>query len=479
MPAHSLPEDLNDWPTDHYELLGVSRNVSPRDLRRAYTRLIRTFKPEQYPEHFRRIREAFDALLQYAQWFGATEDEPAPPTDDSDNPTQFVHQTDAAPDPVEQPDAPPPAPRPDEELETLWRDAVAERSLAVYRRFAELNQQHAGKGDIYLRLYWLLTLDPDLDPQRSPCDWLVQGLLSSGFFGPLRQLYREEVNANPIEALTGRFQELLFAESNPGTIADLAEWRFQAALKRGQLDVLEDDLQVVGPRLHREDDKVWLRLIFSLVDHLVWLQGAKAARILETCTKAIRAHEYLLADFAYAFDRFDLVQAAALGRHKLLERREIPNEFVDIIPDFCTHPFAAVRPHLLELLEQITRDRPGWLANFDTIHKVAPAMLALFGQMLDRFAMDLGVTAPAPCPRQLIDELARDFIGRNGSKGYAVGRTAILYLCLREAVSPEQLADVVAEFTGPWAEIGTTFAQSLRDDWPLRYLYRAYQLFWM
>jgi preprotein translocase subunit Sec63 len=56
MSDSGLPDDLSQWPRDPHELLGVTSNVDPRDLRRAYTRLIRTYKPEQYPEHLRRIR---------------------------------------------------------------------------------------------------------------------------------------------------------------------------------------------------------------------------------------------------------------------------------------------------------------------------------------------------------------------------------------------------------------------------------------
>ena len=57
-----LPDDLSQWPRDPYVLLGVAPGVSARDLRKAYSRLIRRFKPEQYPEHFRRIRDAYETV---------------------------------------------------------------------------------------------------------------------------------------------------------------------------------------------------------------------------------------------------------------------------------------------------------------------------------------------------------------------------------------------------------------------------------
>ena len=61
-------------PEDPYELLGVPRDAGPRDLRRAYTRLIRAYKPEQHPEQFRRIRAAYEAALRLAELFGTGRD---------------------------------------------------------------------------------------------------------------------------------------------------------------------------------------------------------------------------------------------------------------------------------------------------------------------------------------------------------------------------------------------------------------------
>src|SRR4051794_26989422 len=72
MSAEHLPEDLQRWPRDPFQVLGVPRGCDPGEARKAYTRLIRHFKPEQHPDHFRTIREAYDAVkreLQYLRGF--------------------------------------------------------------------------------------------------------------------------------------------------------------------------------------------------------------------------------------------------------------------------------------------------------------------------------------------------------------------------------------------------------------------------
>ena len=45
-----------------------------RDLRKAYLRLIRSYKPEHSPEEFKRIREAYESTLPLAQHLDAIRD---------------------------------------------------------------------------------------------------------------------------------------------------------------------------------------------------------------------------------------------------------------------------------------------------------------------------------------------------------------------------------------------------------------------
>jgi len=41
-----LPQDMAEWPNDPYELLGMDSSADEKTLKRAYTRLIRKFRPE-------------------------------------------------------------------------------------------------------------------------------------------------------------------------------------------------------------------------------------------------------------------------------------------------------------------------------------------------------------------------------------------------------------------------------------------------
>ncbi|MFZ5442995.1 MAG: hypothetical protein ACOZQL_23515 [Myxococcota bacterium] len=69
-----------------FDELGLARDTPPEQLRRAYLRVIKTRKPEQDPEGFRRAREAFELLAGWFQFVAAraaAEAGPVAPTVDA------------------------------------------------------------------------------------------------------------------------------------------------------------------------------------------------------------------------------------------------------------------------------------------------------------------------------------------------------------------------------------------------------------
>ena len=196
-----LPADLSAWPRDVYELLGVRRGVSRRELRKAYTALLRQFKPEHHPDHFRRIRDAYEAVLRNVEW-QERQQPPAPeePANDSVPPVNFSRFTtivdaNAAANPshpIRHSNEPPRANARrtgglgwdawHDRFETLWNQAVA-GDRDAYERLAGLEPLNSERRELYVRLYWLLVVWPELDPRREPCDWLVRGTAPAGSRG--------------------------------------------------------------------------------------------------------------------------------------------------------------------------------------------------------------------------------------------------------------------------------------------------------
>ncbi|MEM7155801.1 MAG: J domain-containing protein [Myxococcota bacterium] len=65
-PPNPLPES-----DDPYVLLDVRPGAKTEQIRRAYLRRIKIYKPDRHPAEFRRIREAYDRLREREAWFDA------------------------------------------------------------------------------------------------------------------------------------------------------------------------------------------------------------------------------------------------------------------------------------------------------------------------------------------------------------------------------------------------------------------------
>jgi len=58
----SRQREPNLGSSDPYSVLGLNRNASPRQVKRAYFSLVRQYPPETQPEDFKLIRAAYEKL---------------------------------------------------------------------------------------------------------------------------------------------------------------------------------------------------------------------------------------------------------------------------------------------------------------------------------------------------------------------------------------------------------------------------------
>jgi hypothetical protein len=474
MSEHTLPEDCSRWPANPFDLLGVAPGVSERDLRRAYARLIRAYKPEHSPEQFRRIREAYETVRSYAAFyttFEAPADPPAPPDEDRQVAPSLsgVPESDDPAAPVED-RAPVPLPRTlDEELDEAWEWAVAGDEARAYARLLELRDAHPGRPETYLRLYCLLGLAPELDGRRKPCDFLAECLRESGGGGPCHEPYRLEIEDDPAEALTGRFVALLEATTQPGLLATFVEWRWRAAAGRGRFDVIGNDVPGLRARLAFDAEEVWLRLLAFAAGQLAWIPARPDAFGLAECLREIGTHQHLQLSSADVFDRLEFLERVAAGWHSLVKCGAVPADLLGLLSRFWARPFPEVRPAVMGLLAAIDQEKMEWLCYLDAL-QVYPALLALFGEILDSHQWTLDREDDDRDPDELA-ESARQFLEEFGGVRYGGGlRTRLLAFCLRERIDPEVVARVAIAETVPLPDARR---DKLVNDWPLRHLYRA------
>jgi hypothetical protein len=197
---------------------------------------------------------------------------------------------------------------------------------------------------------------------------------------------------------------------------------------------------------------------------------------LNFCRDEIRRHEHLARSLSHLFDRFDLLLEASAGWRKLYGREAFPDSLLQLLAASWYTPFAELRAPLMNVLRAIAAVPQRWLDHFDLMQEHAPATLALLGPLLDQLE-DAG-DSPERHDHDELTGLVLALLPQLNVAGYQSERLQLMRFCLREDVSPEEIAEVARGFTDGWEELGTLWAQSLSADWPLRYLCRAYRLFY-
>jgi hypothetical protein len=441
-----LSQDPRQWPDDPFELLGVVPPVTEQDLKRAYTRLIRRFKPEHHPEEFRRVREAYEIALWQIQWIqyfpasgsveAATDPAPVPIAESTQElqpapPQESACDTPSEPLPVEEKSATlQPVIDP---VEDAWALAVAGKRAEAYALLVDLARDRPESPDALLRLYWLLALDSGLDAERGRHDWLAAALVRSSLQGPAVELYQRELIAYPQEALFGPYVDLLaLPGASPEAVIGLARERLAAAAIGGWWTRMDGDLWTLAGRSGEIDEANWLWYLVQVMnlaafDH----HGA----LFERCSNLLRELRHLELSHAWAFDRVDEVRAVGERWRRGLTASEPVRELVRS----AWSGSAQMRLKNLKLAAAWASADPAHsLYEFDKIaHEpyFAPMLGTLAGMLEEHPPAESGVLSP-----DLIRGLAAAFLKDGVRKDYTAMRPALIKFLLDERIDPRDLA---------------------------------------
>jgi hypothetical protein len=452
MDPHTLPDDPRDWPTDPFALLGVPRSVGEADLKRAYTRLIRKYKPEHAPDEFRRIREAYEAAIEMSRWY-----RDAPPVRETFGDLPFT----APPAPPGHPPEPGPKTQIDPQVrpvsvdpvDAAWADAVAGHWVAAYSALIGLAEQYPHRADLALRLYWLLAVRPALDDGRTRHDWLAAALIRGGLTGSAVELYRRELAADPQTALYGPYAHLLEVPAASGrALLTVANARLAAA--DGRWALLEIDLAALAHRADDLDDAAWLTYLTELAARATGHQ-----LLLAQCRAILDELRHLELNHGAAFDR--------------LEHRQLLRTNLELarIPDPIRRAVLGAEAGddgqaLAAAVAWAAADPVAALRACDA-GVTTPQGQECLG-MFERFLTDRA-GRPSEYPSGLVRELVRAHLARASARDYDYMRGPLLLFLLAERIDPEEV--VSACVLDPHA-ITRRVVQCVRDDGVLRLVYR-------
>lgn len=168
MSEENAPVDWNLLPHAPLAFFGLDESFDRKELKRAYNRLLRQFKPEKHPQEFQRIRAAYELLDNQLRYGAAATPSPSYQwkTDETPEKRRPLEPAAAAPTVPSQASPPPPAPPP---LHVRIRQ---EPMANIYRELAE--KQHKLPYDFYA-----LAVMSDVVHRKDGQQflrWILQGL---------------------------------------------------------------------------------------------------------------------------------------------------------------------------------------------------------------------------------------------------------------------------------------------------------------
>lgn len=433
--AEHLPNNLKDWPDDPFALLGVVPPASESDLKRAYTRLIRLYKPEHHPDEFRKIREAYEIALRQIEWYRFF---PSPESQSTSPPSAASPIIESSPEfPLEtgktspaDPEVPPRAVAGDP-LDEAWKLAVDGERAEAYSRLVDLDQARPNLLDTAIRLYWLLTLDPGLDGERNRHDWLAGALVRSNLQGPAAELYRRELAACPEEALFGPYVEVLAAqEAPPQAVLGLARERLAASGSGGWWARIDGDLRTLSHRSSEFDDVAWL---WYLVEAMGYVAFDDQGTIFERCRDLVCGLRHLELSQVWAFDRVDELRAmAAVWQHTSL----IPSPVRKLIRGSWTGCTRLRREGLRLAASWVADDPAHSLYVLDQIAQ-ASHLTAILGT-LARIFEEFQPSQSSQLAPDIIRGLAAAFLKGVFRQDYGMMRPSLIKFLVEERIDPRE-----------------------------------------
>ena len=506
--SEPLSEDMSKWPDSPFELLEIKGQIDLRSVRRTYTRLIRQFSPEKFPEHFQRIRAAYELVQSIlnssdardAQMIVLTNPEGSPPASvDKPKPPPAAplrNSVSANQEPVTEPEPEFPSPgrgEPEEpevspSTSQIWQAATNGDWETAYRGLAEAFVRTHDKVEVALQLYWLLTFNPQLDPSRKAWQWLIDGMRHAGVTGRLFEVFCGALEDVP--DLSAKCDELLRLETPYGSLRRLCYWRWRRGISSGRWQVIVEDLKELRSRLQNVPPNLWVGLLFQAIDFLAFGDHRESRKNAGYLLSEISSFPELELTMESEHHRAECALALAAERQgitnhpeQLKDIGEINRLIVAILPELWNSPDLELRHQLLEISWLIVQRPRNALSDLDDfVHHVGRQHLHYLSDVLRRLPRP--TANPTPPPDDLITSRVQRFLNYELIATRTAGnlerqvadsaiRTEVLEFCLAEWISPSDLANSI-EASGSYTQAWEGFPATIRTDASLQLVWSAH-----
>lgn len=469
MTSERLPDDVNDWPDDPFRILGVTYEADAATIRRAYAELIRRFKPEHHPEQFRRIRAAYEFTSRVAAARSEMQGAEFP---------QFTatSRSESHHDSAPSRSGPGPQRRRAAEPEDFPETYAHLRTQAEARNSA----------DLFLRLYWLLKIDPGLDAERKPIDWPLAAFAAGQSDPRLQALYRNELERSPEDCERGDSVRLYKALISSPFRFEFALLRLQAAIRANRWSVAQRELTSARHAL-QFDHADWIQLLLGLAHRLAWIDDPRAGAMYQECAAEIDAAvdlQLMLTEQLDSREQMIVVRDAWRKALAETEPRAFGRTLLEMIPDTWEMPASIWRQKLLSAVESWNVAPLLALSALDHLRSVAQPWEFDEAQQYEQpllnylYSLLSDTSLPrAPAMTEYPPRRFGDLLDAIDEERYGLSRETLLLNCLRDGIDVDLIARRIID-DRQFSHLATEeFLGRLVNDLPLRCVLRGCQLF--
>lgn len=422
-----LSEVIDDWPLNPFEVLGVPRTADKSDVRRAYSALIRRFRPETHSRHFQRIRESYEAVLTILKSRDSQDGRlPAELRIDLSPlfrtpglPRESIRETRKAELPESSDSA---------AAELLWEEFSRKPQRSQFDAIQNLLQGSNANAMTLLIGFWMIKLCPEFAPLEPSAFWLMRGIKEYPLDPRFVDLLLIEFQQQPeltVSGVSGRVAQT-FRNSELLIIYLHGRWSLLGQHRRWMQ--LREEISELRPKLTPEFSAAWFGLIMRCFRATMFLNDNDASELQRETRKELDDIAAFQLEHSAAMDEMHLLLAA----QDTLDDRSESTDLEDILRECIFQNDRKLRHQLFEFTEAWIESPDALLHRFTTESAQHPELiwlLMLRMNELDSFN-DLSQGLHADLP-DTIRELLREVEAME----YHTARYAIMQFCHDHAVS--------------------------------------------
>jgi hypothetical protein len=293
-----LSHNLEDWPINLHELFRIETSATERDLRRAYHRLIKIYRAEVHPVHFRKLTESYETLraqIPYQQSLNQRSEQDV--DDDSDwfpNPPLDWKPSESQ----------------SSSAETLphnhkiWESIGEEKLGTVITQLEEYYRKSPCEEEATLQLFWLQKIHDG----KPPFSVLEVYLAKVGLAGRVFQIYLNELDRIPEAATRASCKSLLKQSANDPRLSELTRLVWFLQYHQKKLGLIEKDLDSLRDDLIYDHPDMWKELIHQATELVALANLPKSNRLFQKLTEEVQQCESIPAD-DWVETRWEMIRA--------------------------------------------------------------------------------------------------------------------------------------------------------------------------